>query len=128
VGRIAARHPALRLVIDHLGLHSNVRDDGCAPDIAALVALARHPNVSVKASAVPCYSNQAYPFANMTGYLEAVYQAFGPQRMAWGSDVTRLPCSYGESVRHFTQALGFLRGDDLDWVMGRALSELLRWR
>jgi predicted TIM-barrel fold metal-dependent hydrolase len=127
VGRIAARHPGLHLVIDHLGLHSNVRDAGCAPDIAELLALAGHGRVSVKASAVPCYSTEPYPFRNLRGYLQMVYEGFGPQRMFWGSDVTRLPCSYREAVRHFTEELDFIPAADLEWVMGRGLSELLRW-
>jgi predicted TIM-barrel fold metal-dependent hydrolase len=127
VGRIAQRHPGLQLVIDHLGIHSNLRDAACAGDIAALVALARHPNVSAKASAVPCYSNEPYPFRNLDGYLRAVYDAFGPRRLFWGSDVTRLPCSYTEAVEHFTRALDFIPPAELPWVMGRGLSELLRW-
>jgi L-fuconolactonase len=127
VAAIAQRHPALQLIVDHLGLHSNVRDAQCEPDIAALLALARLPNVCVKASAVPCYTDEAFPFPTMSAYLRRVYAAFGPRRMFWGSDVSRLPCSYADCVRHFTQALDFIPAAERPWVMGRGLSEVLGW-
>lgn len=127
VAKVAARHPGLTLIVDHLGLHSHYRDAQCETDLAALLPLARHANVSVKASAVPCYSSAPYPFANMKPYLQQVYEQFGPRRMFWGSDVSRLPCSYREAVEHFLFALDFLPEQDKPWVMGRALSQVLRW-
>jgi len=39
----------------------------------------------------------------------------------WGTDLSRLPCSYRQAVTLFTEALDWLAGDDLEWVMGRAL-------
>jgi L-fuconolactonase len=127
VAAIAQRHPGLTLIVDHLGLHSNVRDAQCGPDIDALLRLAPLPNVSVKASAVPCYTDELFPFPTMSAYLRRVYAAFGPRRMFWGSDVSRLPCSYTDCVRHFTQALDFIPAAELPWVMGRGLSEVLGW-
>ncbi|MBU3651917.1 MAG: amidohydrolase [Limnohabitans sp.] len=125
--RVAQRYPALTLIIDHLGLHSHHRDADCASSFQQLLSLARHENVSVKASAVPCYTQEAYPFEGFKPYLRAVYESFGPQRMFWGSDVSRLPCSYRDAVTHFTQTLDFISPADLPWVMGGALSRWLRW-
>jgi predicted TIM-barrel fold metal-dependent hydrolase len=127
VASLARRHPALTLVVDHMGVHSNFRDAQCEPDIAALLRLAVYPNVCVKTSAVPCYSTQPYPFGNFNAYLERIYQGFGPRRMFWGSDVSRLPCTWREAVDHFLHELDFLPEADKPWVMGRALSRVLRW-
>jgi predicted TIM-barrel fold metal-dependent hydrolase len=127
VERIARRHPGLRLVIDHLGRRSELRDDACFADLDTMLRLAVLDNVSVKASAVPCYSTQDYPFRNLTPYLQRIYEHFGPRRMFWGSDVSRLPCSYGQAVEHFLQTLDFLPREDLPWVMGKGLSQLLGW-
>lgn len=127
VEAVAARHPRLTLIVDHLGLHSNLRDDAVQQDLRLLLPLARHAKVCVKASAVPCYSTEGWPFANMAPYLRQVYEHFGPRRMFWGSDVSRLPCSYREAVDHFLHGLDFLPEADKPWVMGRALSEVLRW-
>ena len=127
VAAIARRHPRLQLVVDHLGLHSNLRDDAAFADLQVLLRLAALPNVSVKASAVPCYSTEPYPFRNVTPYLKWIYEHFGPMRTFWGSDVSRLPCSYREAVAHFLHELDFIPRQDLPWVMGGALSKLLRW-
>jgi predicted TIM-barrel fold metal-dependent hydrolase len=128
VERIARSHPKLQLIIDHLGRRSDLRDDACFADLDAMLRLGALDNVSVKASAAPCYSTQPYPFRNLAPHLKRVYEHFGPRRMFWGSDVSRLPCSYREAVDHFLQELDFIPADELPWVMGRALSELLGWK
>jgi predicted TIM-barrel fold metal-dependent hydrolase len=127
VGAVARRHPGLTLIIDHLGRRSDLRDDACFADLDALLALGTLPNVAVKASAVPCYSTQPYPFRNLQPYLRRIYEHFGPRRTFWGSDVSRLPGSYREAVDHFVHALDFIPAAELPWVMGGALSEVLRW-
>jgi predicted TIM-barrel fold metal-dependent hydrolase len=127
IGKLARAHPRLVLIVDHMGRQSELRDDACFADLDLLLRLAELPNVVVKVSAVPCYSTEAYPFRNLEPYVERIVEAFGPQRTMWGSDVSRLPCSYLECVRQFRYELPFLRGDDLDWVMGKAAARWLRW-
>jgi hypothetical protein len=46
---------------------------------AVLLALAKHPNIAVKASAVTDYSSEAYPFPILHSYLRQVFDAFGPK-------------------------------------------------
>jgi predicted TIM-barrel fold metal-dependent hydrolase len=127
IDRIASQYPNLTLIVDHLGMHSHHRDAECGEDLKTVLPLARHPNVSIKTSAVPCYTTEPFPFRNFNGYLEAIYQSFGPRKMLWGSDVSRLPCTYIEAVTHFTETLDFISQEDLPWVMGRSLSALLKW-
>lgn len=127
VPAIANRFPGLTLILDHMARPSGSRDAACFTDLNALTELARFPNVSVKASAAPCYSTEQFPFRNLTPYLHRIFDAFGPRRMMWGSDVTRLPCTYAECLEHFLYHLDFLQGEDKAWVMGKALSHLLRW-
>jgi hypothetical protein len=38
-----------------------------------------------------------------------------------------IKASYRQRVTHFTEELTFFTHDDLDWVMGKALLERLRW-
>jgi predicted TIM-barrel fold metal-dependent hydrolase len=127
IARIAHKHPGLTLIIDHMGRRSELRDDACFADLDELLAMARLPNVMVKVAAAPCYSTAPYPYANLRPFLEQIVHAFGPGRSFWGSDVSRLPCSYRQCVEHFTQELDFLHGADLELVMGKALSKVLRW-
>ena len=39
-----------------------------------------------------------------------------------GSDLTRMPCSYSQCVRLFTDELRWLSGNDLEWIVRRAIS------
>ena len=130
--RIAERHPQLTLIIDHMGLNSSSRTN-MATDIPAAiqetVALARYSNVSVKLSGAVGNSLEAYPFRDMTSYLQRVFDAYGPERCYWASDMTNsfAKASYRQRVTHFTQELTFLSETDKDWVMGRAILERLKW-
>jgi len=126
IGQIARSHPDLRVSIDHLACNHGM-DAKAFENIDSLLALARFPNVAVKASAVPCYSSEQYPYSGLHDSLHRVVDSFGPKRVFWGSDLTRLPCSYIQCVTLFTEELPWLGGSDLDWIMGRAICEWLRW-
>jgi predicted TIM-barrel fold metal-dependent hydrolase len=130
IGAIAARHPALTLIVDHMGFARATIDAETKAAAARISTLARHPNVYVKVSALPCFSTEPYPFRNLREPLARVIGAFGPHRAFWGSDISRVPksCSYREVVTHFTEELDFLSRDDLETIMGRALIDCLRWR
>jgi predicted TIM-barrel fold metal-dependent hydrolase len=130
IGRIAERHPGLSLTIDHLGGrggNTTLRDAAAMTHIPQLLALATFPNVAVKATGVPHYSGEAYPFPALHTYLRQVYDAFGPQRMFWGTDITKMPCSWRQCVTMFTEELPWLKGRDLELVMGEALCAWWGW-
>ena len=130
LGRVAERHPGLALIIDHMGLSGEaVKAGKLAGAIDQTVALARYPNVSVKLSSAPAHSSEPYPFRDMTSVIRRVFDAFGPQRSYWGTDITNsLPkATYRQRIVHFTEDLGFLSEADKDWVMGRAILARLKW-
>ncbi len=58
---IAARHPRLKLIFDHMALASGVKDDVAFRDLDKLLVAARRPNIAVKVSALPCYTDAPYP-------------------------------------------------------------------
>jgi L-fuconolactonase len=126
VDGIAERHPELRLVIDHLAL-ARAKDAAAFADLPNLLALAKRPNVAAKASALPCFSSDPYPYRNLHPYIRQVFDAFGPRRLFWGTDLTRLPCSYRQAITFFTEELPFLSEADKEWVMGRGVCEWLGW-
>ena len=127
VGQIAERHPQVRLIVDHMGRPAGAKDAEAFATLTELLALARHPNVAVKATAAPGYSSAPYPFGNIHDYLHQIYDAFGPQRMFWGTDITRMPCSWRQCVTLFTEELPWLSEDDKELIMGRALCQWLDW-
>ena len=126
VARIAERHPGLKLTVDHMGLTLG-KDAEAFLDFAHLPALGKYPNVAVKVSCLPYHSTEAYPFQAMHPYVRQVYDAFGPKRMFWGSDLSRLQCTYTQMITMFTEEMTWLTPDDLGWIMGRALCEWLDW-
>lgn len=125
---IAGRHPGLRLVIDHLALSIAEKDAAAFADLPQLLALAKRPNVAVKASALPCYSTEPYPYRGLHTYIRQVFDAFGPRRVFWGTDWTRLPCAWRQAITLFTEELPWLSAADQEWVMGRAVCDWLGWR
>jgi L-fuconolactonase len=127
LGELARSRPGLRLAVDHLGLTGQHTDAAIGPEIADLVALAQRDNVSVKATAAPCYSTEAYPYPALHPFLRQLYDAYGPERLFWGSDLSRLRGSYRDLVRLFREDLDFLSPADVEAVMGRSVLTWLDW-
>jgi len=131
IAHIAERHPGLRLTIDHLGGRgglTTLKDHAAMTHLPQLVALAKYPNVAVKATGAPGYSAEAYPFPIMQTYLRQIYDAFGPQRMFWGTDISKMPCSWRQCVTMFTEELRWLSEHDRRLVMGEALCAWWGWQ
>jgi predicted TIM-barrel fold metal-dependent hydrolase len=129
-GRVAERHPGLRLTIDHLGGRggtTNLKDHAAMTHMPELLALAKLPNVAVKATGAPGYSAEAYPYPIMQSYLRQIFDAFGPDRVFWGTDITKMPCSWRQCVTMFTEELPWLGEDDKRLVMGDALCAWWGW-
>jgi predicted TIM-barrel fold metal-dependent hydrolase len=128
---IAERYPHLPLIIDHMSLTAEIAKEGKVKEaIDAVVALAKYPNVSVKLSSAPTYSlDEKYPWPDMTDPIKRCFDAFGPRRCYWGTDLTNAlaKSTYRQRITHFTEELPFLSEEDKDWVMGRAIMERLKW-
>jgi predicted TIM-barrel fold metal-dependent hydrolase len=124
---IAERHPRLKMIVDHCGLNRHGRDAEAFIRLDELVALAKLPNVAVKATGAPHYSTEPYPFRNIQDGLHRIFDAFGPKRFFWGTDITRMPCRYRQCVTFFTEELPWLAGEDLEDVMGRGLCQWIGW-
>ena len=125
---VAERHPGLRLIVDHLGRPSGTKDDAAWASLPEMLALASHPNVAIKATGAPSYSSEPYPYRNIHDHLRQIYDAFGPERMFWGTDITRMPCSWRQCVTMFTEELPWLTGRDRELVMGEAVCSWLDWK
>jgi predicted TIM-barrel fold metal-dependent hydrolase len=128
--RVAERHPRLTLIADHMGLTlPAVKAGRTATMIEHTLSLAKYPNVSVKVSSTPTYSVEPYPYRDMNVHIRRMFDAFGPQRCYWGTDLTNslAKATYRQRITHFTEALDFLSEDDKDWVMGRGIRARLGW-
>ena len=135
---IARRYPQLPLIVDHLALR-NIRLDRLAGREADaferfddLLALARFPNVSVKFSSLPTYSNEPYPYRDLDQGLQRARDAFGSERIMWASDLTRMsllenPPGYAELLGHVRDELPFLSPAERDDILGGTALRVL-WR
>src|SRR5262249_20287855 len=128
VAGVAQRHPRLKLIVDHLGRPSGTKDDAAWANLSEMLALAKHPNVAIKATGAPSYSSEPYPYRNTHDHLRRIYDAFGPERMFWGTDITRMPCSWRQCVTMFIEELRWLTAQHQELVMGRAVCAWLDWK
>ncbi len=127
VERMAVRYPQLKITLDHMGLTQGKYDEDAFAGYEGVLGLARYQNVAIKASALACYTRDVYPYRALFPQLKRVYDAFGPQRIFWGTDLSRLPCTYAQAISMFTEEIEWLSAADKEWIMGRGLCEWLDW-
>jgi len=140
---VARAHPGLTMIIDHLGVsQSPVSPPRPEPwdRLPGLLSLAQFPNVHVKFSGAPLLSRESYPHKDVWPYLHQVIGAFGPERLMWGSDFTRLrwiPVVGGLAPRdqwhYYSDSVGYLRDTseisqrDKELIFGETIRRVLRW-
>jgi predicted TIM-barrel fold metal-dependent hydrolase len=80
-----AAYPEVRVVIDHLA-RVDLASSNPAAEVARLTQLARYRNVWVKVSELSLLSpSKIYPYADTFPWVKRVYEAFGPDRLLWGT-------------------------------------------
>lgn len=108
VRRLATEYPGATVILDHWGF---VRADPAAPPSTALaidedawttlLEFAQLPNVYVKISALFRVSQTDAPHADLQPRFTALLDAYGPDRLMWGSDfpyVAMQPGGYAASI------------------------------
>ena len=128
VGEIAERHPGLKLTVDHMAVPPASRGASAYRFQPELRALAKHPNVAVKATGQIGYADDSYPYRSFHDELHRTFDAFGPDRVFWGTDITRMPCPWRQCVTVFTDVMQWVKGRDLDLVMGEAVCNWVGWK
>lgn len=121
-------------IIDHCGLSVREGFGGrtlphpAAFYIDALMQYAPFPNVSVKWSHAPRLTREAYPYRDVTEQLLRMIDAFGIDRLMWGSDfsVTRDHHTYAEAL-FYLRATDRLSEGEKEALFGGTIRRLLRW-
>jgi predicted TIM-barrel fold metal-dependent hydrolase len=144
IGDIAQRHPGLTLIVDHIGLPQpppmRVADDPWE-QLPAVNALAQYPNVSIKFCGAHTLSEQPYPHLDVWPHLTSMLAAFGPERLMWASDFTRMrmaPGTIEQGAREgwatlYSDSVGFVRDteqlspSDKEKILSGTVRRILRW-
>lgn len=129
VAPVAERHPDLTLIVDHLGWPREGKGEHRQLDV--LFDLARYPNVYAKASAIALKSAGRYPYADLFPIVRAAYEAFGADRLLWGSDWTQTLTygkgTYREDVDWLRVATDFIPEADRRKILGESACRVLGW-
>jgi L-fuconolactonase len=119
------RHPKVKVVIDHLARVDLEANDSDA-QIKNLLALARYPNVWVKVSELSILSpSKKYPYRDTYPLVKKVYDAFGPDRLLWGTGfpgATRAQAdrpSLEQELALIQKHIPFFTAEDRGKILGR---------
>ncbi len=126
---IAERHPNLKLILDHCGLNRHGQDEAAFIHLDKLVALASLPNVAIKATVRRTIRPRAIPSGTFRTDCTASSTPLARSVSSGAPNITRMQCSYRQCVTFFTEELPWLKGRDLEDVMGRAVSrDWIDWK
>lgn len=119
------RFPGVKVVIDHLARVDLKRPDA-ATEFAKLLRLASYPNVWAKVSELQIISATGeYPFRDTFPWVKRLYDAFGPDRLLWGTGFPgaargqdgRLPLE--KELNLIRKEIPFLTDEDRRKILGR---------
>ncbi|HWB85723.1 MAG TPA: amidohydrolase family protein [Bryobacteraceae bacterium] len=114
--------PELTVVIDHMA--------DCPisqpAELEKLIALKRYPNVFVKISHTWSISRQQYPWLDAQEYVKRLYDAYGPQRLMFGTDwpISERNTTYARAVSVVRNDMKFLNDDDKSWIMSKTVQRV----
>ena len=119
VPALADRNPDLAIVIDHLA-KPPFRAAGWQTWLAELRHAAERPNVSAKLSGLDTAAGPGWTPAEIWPAVEAALEAFGPDRLMFGSDwpVCELVSTYGEVVGTIDGLVAPLSASERDAILG----------
>jgi predicted TIM-barrel fold metal-dependent hydrolase len=95
--KVAKDHPRLHVIVDHLGMPAPPTaplTDKVLETLPDLLELAAFPNVAVKFTGAPSLCADPYPFSSLWPHLHRIIDAFGVDRLMWGTDYTRVMGRY----------------------------------
>lgn len=114
------RHPHQRFVLDHLG-KPRIHENAMLPWRENIKAVARRPNVWCKLSGLVSLANQRnWTEGTLRPYMEVALDAFGPDRLIFGSDWPKCltSCKYSRWYEAVAKFISTLSADEQAKVMG----------
>jgi len=119
-GEVLDTFPDLRIVIEHLG---GIGQNSEPPHdtFGQVMQLASRPNLSIKLPGFGEICPVPMPFDPIPPLPDMALEAFGPQRVMWGSDFPPVSSreGYGNSLRVPQEYLASLSEGDREWIFGK---------
>jgi predicted TIM-barrel fold metal-dependent hydrolase len=124
---LAAAWPSVPILLHHLGLVTD------ADGLAELLACVTVPSISIKVSGFYYGSRRMFdfPWPDRIRTFREIHEVFGARRLAWGSDFPVSPwvaCTYAQTLEVVRTHCDFLEPDDLSWILGATMADLLETR
>jgi L-fuconolactonase len=117
---IIARYPGVKVVLDHMG-RAPTDEDPPHPVQSIVLNMGKYSNVYVKFTPQLPTSKLPYPHEDTFPTFQRLYEAFGPERLMWGTDfphVLKAP-GYGPALELFRTHMDFLTEEDKEWLFSK---------
>jgi predicted TIM-barrel fold metal-dependent hydrolase len=122
VALLIERFPNLTVVIDHMADSPLDHPE----QLEKLIALKRYPKAFVKVSHTWSLSRQPYPYRDSQAQVKRLYDAFGPQRLMWGTDwpLVENHCGYAKALAMVRDEMSFLSAADKAWMLSKTVERV----
>lgn len=122
VRMLAKRYPGVPIILDHLA-RPDVLDGPPYANAASLFEMADLPNIHLKL-APRIFGDVKKGKASPDTFFPKLAQAFGANRMVWGSNFPTSPGTVSEILADAQACLACLSEEDRSWVFGKTAQKL----
>ena len=122
VAMLARKFPGVNIILDHLG-RPDVLDGPPYANAASLFEIADIPNIYMKLTP-RIFGDVKKDQASAETFFPRVVEAFGAQRMAWGSNFPTSPGTLAEILAVAQAGLACLGAEDRAWIFGKTARAL----
>jgi L-fuconolactonase len=122
VRMVAEKFPGVNIILDHLG-RPDVLDGPPYANAASLFALADLPNLYLKLTP-RIFGDVEKEKASAETFFPRVVEAFGAQRLSWGSNFPTSPGTLKEILATAQAGLQCLSEADRAWIFGKTAAKL----
>ncbi len=122
VEKLIEKFPELTVVIDHMADSPLDKPE----QLNMLLALKRYPKVFVKISHTWSLSKQPFPYTDSQAQVKRLYDAFGLQKLMWGTDwpLVENHCGYAKALSVVRDEMKFLSADDKSWILSKTIERV----
>lgn len=117
---VVKKHPDLQIVIEHLAGVGRGAEEPYA-EFKQVMELAQFPQLTIKLPGFGEFCEPPHPFSQIPPLVELTLEAFGVERIMWGSDWPPVSSreGYDNSLQFPLHYLEQLSADEKAWIFGK---------